>query len=80
MRISGLGLVSANYDPKTQNVSYPGYQKIKDKNCTVIIEAKSGDKKVSDPLEFHLDEAPAKATDSPSPAASASPAISPKKP
>ena len=80
MRISGLGLVSANYDPKTQNVSFQVPQKIKDKNCTVIIEAKSGDKKISTHWSFIVDEAAAKGTDSPSAAASISPAASPKKP
>ena len=80
MRISGLGLVSANYDPKTQNISFQVPQKIKDKNCTVIIEAKSGDKKVSTHWSFIVDEAATTGTDSPSPAASASPATSPKKP
>ena len=79
MRISGLGLVSANYDPKTQNVSFQVPQKIRDKNCTVIIEAKSGDKKVSTHWNFIVDEAATKATD-PSPPAAASPAASPKKP
>ena len=28
MRVSGLGLVSANYDPKTQNRFLPGHAKI----------------------------------------------------
>jgi peptidoglycan/xylan/chitin deacetylase (PgdA/CDA1 family) len=57
MRISGLGLVNANYDPKTQNISYQVPQKIKDKTCTVIIEAKSGDKKVSTHWSFNIEEA-----------------------
>jgi peptidoglycan/xylan/chitin deacetylase (PgdA/CDA1 family) len=79
MRISGLGLVNAKYDPKTQNISYQVPQKIRDKNCTVIIEAKSGDKKVSTHWSFVLDENATKATDSPPPPA-ASPSVSPKKP
>ncbi len=56
MRISGLGLVNANYDPKTQNVSYQLPQKLRDKTCTVIIDAKSGDRKVSTHWSFNVDE------------------------
>jgi peptidoglycan/xylan/chitin deacetylase (PgdA/CDA1 family) len=78
MRISGLGLVNANYDPKTQNISYQVPQKLRDKNCTVIIEAKSGDKKVSTHWSFNVDEGAAKASDSPPPAAR--PSVAPKKP
>ena len=78
MRISGLGLVPANYDPKTQNVSYQLPQKLRDKTCTVIIDAKSGGKKVSTHWSFVVDESAAKATDSPPPAPAHS--ASPKKP
>ena len=56
MRISGLGLVPANYDPTTQNVSYQIPQKLRDKTCTVIIDAKSGGKKVSTHWGFVIDE------------------------
>jgi peptidoglycan/xylan/chitin deacetylase (PgdA/CDA1 family) len=68
MRISGLGLVPANYDPKTQNVSYQVPQKLRDKSCTVLIDAKSGGKKVSTHWSFSIDEG------------TAAPAASPKKP
>jgi peptidoglycan/xylan/chitin deacetylase (PgdA/CDA1 family) len=56
MRISGLGLVNANYDSNTHNISYQVPQEIKDKNCSVIIEAKSGDKKVSTHWSFAIEE------------------------
>src|SRR6266481_4047401 len=46
LRISGLGLVPASFDPKTGVVSYQVTQKLREKNCTVIMTAKSGDKKV----------------------------------
>ena len=56
MRISGLGLVHANYDPKTKNISYQIPQKIQGKACTVIIEAKSGGRKVSTHWGFTVEE------------------------
>src|SRR4030088_2269833 len=46
MRVSGLGLVPASYDPKTGAVTYQVTQKLRDKTCTVILTVKSGDKKV----------------------------------
>lgn len=70
MRISGLGLVNAKYDPATKNISYQIPQKLRGKACTVIIEAKSGGKKVSTHWGFIIDEGG-------SPAA---PVASPKKP
>jgi peptidoglycan/xylan/chitin deacetylase (PgdA/CDA1 family) len=70
MRISGLGLVKANYDPKTQNISYQIPQKLQGKTCTVIIEAKSGGRKVSTHWSFGIEEGAAK---SPAPAQSSSP-------
>ena len=69
MRVSGLGLVNANYDPKTKNISYQIRQKLQGKAGTVIIEAKSGGRKVSTHWSFIIDEAGAKAVDSPPPAA-----------
>ncbi len=74
MRVSGLGLVNADYDPKTKNISYQIRQKLQGKAGTVIIEAKSGGRKVSTHWSFIIDEAGAKAVDSPPPAAA------PKKP
>ena len=56
LRISGLGLVPASYDPKTGVVSYQVTQKLRDKTCTVILTAKSGDKKVETHWTFGIDE------------------------
>src|SRR5436305_12586892 len=56
LRISGLGLVPASYDPKTGVVSYQVTQKLREKNCTVILTAKSGDKKVETHWTFGIDE------------------------
>ncbi len=73
MRISGLGLVPASYDAKTQTVSYQVTQKLRDNSCTVILSAKGpGDKKVETSWTFNINDngAPAPAA---SPAAAASP-------
>src|SRR5256885_13925151 len=66
LRISGLGVVPASYDPKTGIVSYQVTQKLRDKTCTVILSAKSGDKKVETHWTFGIEESGA-------PAATASP-------
>jgi len=67
MRVSGLGVVPASYDPKTQTVSYQVTQKVRDK-CSVIVEAKSGGKKVEAHWSFAIDEGAMKAKESPPPA------------
>jgi peptidoglycan/xylan/chitin deacetylase (PgdA/CDA1 family) len=59
MRVSGLGLVPANFDPKTGTVSYQVPQKLRDKTCTVIVSAKSEDKKVETHWTFGIEEGPA---------------------
>ncbi|MDQ6940407.1 MAG: polysaccharide deacetylase family protein, partial [Verrucomicrobiota bacterium] len=69
MRVSGLGLVPASYDPKTQTVSYQVTQKLRDKSCTVILSGKSGDKKVETSWTFNISDGSA----TPAPSASASP-------
>jgi peptidoglycan/xylan/chitin deacetylase (PgdA/CDA1 family) len=56
LRISGLGLVPASYDPKTGVVSYQVTQKLRDKSCTVILSAKSGDKKVETHWTFGVED------------------------
>jgi peptidoglycan/xylan/chitin deacetylase (PgdA/CDA1 family) len=56
MRVSGLGLVPANFDPKTGTVSYQVPQKLRDKTCTVIVSAKSEGKKVETHWTFGLEE------------------------
>src|SRR6266851_4042464 len=55
LRVSGLGLVPATFDPKTGVVSYQVTQKLREKNCTVILSAKSGDKKVETHWTFGID-------------------------
>ena len=57
MRISGLGLVPASFDEKTQTVSYQVTQKLRDKTCTVIIAAKSGAKRVEASWSFNVEDA-----------------------
>ncbi len=69
MRISGLGLVPASFDEKTSVVSYQTTQKIRDDNCTVIVSAKAGGKRVEASWTFKIDEGGAAA-----PAASPAPA------
>src|SRR4029077_21096296 len=65
MRVSGLGLVPANFDPKTGTVSYQVSQKLRDKTCTVIVSAKSEGKKVETHWTFGIEEAAATAGSSP---------------
>src|SRR5438270_5320149 len=71
LRVSGLGLVPASFDPKTGVVSYQVTQKLREKNCTVIFTAISGDKKVETHWTFGIDDTGA--------ATSTSPAATPKK-
>src|SRR5437660_6928595 len=71
LRISGLGLVPASFDPKTGVVSYQVTQKLREKSCTVILSAKSGDKKVETHWTFGIDDTGA--------ATSTSPTATPKK-
>jgi len=56
MRVSGLGVVPANYDPKTGTVSYQVTQKLREKSCTVIVSAKSEGKKVEAHWTFGIEE------------------------
>jgi peptidoglycan/xylan/chitin deacetylase (PgdA/CDA1 family) len=70
LRISGLGVVPASYDPKTGIVSYQVTQRLRDKTCTVILSAKSGDKKVETHWTFGIEDAGA---------APAAPGATPKK-
>lgn len=61
MRVSGLGIVTASFDAKTQVVSYQVTQKLRDKTCSVIVEATSGGKKVEAHWTFGVAEAGAAA-------------------
>jgi len=72
LRISGFGLVPASFDPKTGMVSYQVTQKLRDKTCTVILSAKSGDKKVETHWTFGIEEG-AGGAPAASPAATATP-------
>src|SRR5207249_277403 len=68
LRISGLGVVPASYDPKTGTVSYQVTQKRREKSCTVILSAKSEGKKIEAHWTFGVEEAhatPARRTPSP---------------
>ena len=56
MRVSGLGVVPANYDPKSGTVSYQVTQKLHEKSCGVIISAKSQGKKVEAHWTFGIEE------------------------
>jgi len=67
MRVSGLGVVPANFDPKSGTVSYQVTQKLHEKSCSVIISAKSEGKKVEAHWTFGIEEGPAGGT-SPAPA------------
>src|SRR6266446_5879728 len=71
LRVSGLGVVPATFDPKTGVVSYQVTQKLREKSCTVILSAKSGDKKVETHWTFGIDESGA--------ATAPTPAATPKK-
>jgi len=77
MRVSGLGLVPASYDAKSSTVSYQVTQKIRDKQCTVILEAMSGGKRMQSQWSFAIEDASAAASPAAAPSASAAP---PKKP
>jgi len=61
LRISGLGVVPASYDPKTGTVSYQVTQKLRDRSCTVILTAKSEGKKVEAHWTFGIEEGAARA-------------------
>jgi hypothetical protein len=69
MRVSGLGKVDASFDPKSTTVAYQVTQRLRDKNCTVIVSAKSGGKKVETHWTFNIEDSGTSAP--PAPAASA---------
>src|SRR6266436_1197191 len=56
MRVSGLGVVPATYDPKTGTVSYQVTQKLREKSCSVFVSAKSQGKKVEAHWTFGIEE------------------------
>jgi peptidoglycan/xylan/chitin deacetylase (PgdA/CDA1 family) len=57
MRISGYGVVPANYDAKTKLVSYEFTQKLAPKTYTVVLSAKVKGKRVETKWVFTLDSA-----------------------
>jgi hypothetical protein len=67
LRVSGLGLVPASFDAKTQTVSYQVTQKLREKTCTVILSAKSGGKKIETHWTFGIEENAAATSTSPTP-------------
>jgi len=62
MRVSGLGVVPASYDPKSGTVSYQVTQKLHEKSCSVILSAKSQGKKVEAHWTFGIEAGGAAAT------------------
>ena len=66
MRVSGLGMVPASYDPKTGTVAYQVTQKLRDKSCTVILSVKSEGKKIEAHWTFGIEESAAGTSISPS--------------
>jgi len=69
MRVSGLGVVPASYDPKTGTVSYQVTQKLREKSCSVFVSVKSAGKKVEAHWTFGIEEGATGGTTSPAPTA-----------
>ena len=65
IRVSGLGIVPAKYDPATKVISYQVTQPLHGTSCTVILETKLGDKKAEARWSFSLKEAAPKAKEVP---------------
>ncbi|MEO6873142.1 MAG: polysaccharide deacetylase family protein, partial [Chthoniobacterales bacterium] len=70
LRVSGLGLVPAKFDPKTKIISFQVKQPLHGDSCTVILEVKSGGKKMKARWAFTLNESAVKAKDAPASAKS----------
>ncbi len=56
LRVSGLGVVPAKYDPATKTISYQVTQPLRGTSCSVILEAKMGEKKAEARWSFTLSE------------------------
>src|SRR5437016_7648366 len=67
MRVSGLGVVPATYDPKTGTVSYQVTQKLREKSCSVFVTVKSQGKKVEAHWTFGIEEGAGGPMKSPTP-------------
>jgi peptidoglycan/xylan/chitin deacetylase (PgdA/CDA1 family) len=75
MRISGFGLVPADYDPATQLLTYQMHSRLREPQVTVIVSGRAGGKKAVASWTFNFDP---NAAPSPTPAATpAAPAASP---
>jgi len=72
MRVSGLGVVPASFDAKTNTASYQVTQKLRDK-VSVVVEAKSGGKKVQGHWSFAIEGGAAPPGASPATSPSATP-------
>ncbi len=68
MRLSGRGIVPAKFDPATKNITFTPAKPLEGASCSVIIEAKAGDRRISTNWTFVLNPAAVKAKDSPAPA------------
>jgi hypothetical protein len=81
MRISGFGIVPATYDPASQLLTYPMHQRLREKEITVIVSARTGGRKASASWSFRFDPN-AGATPAPTapPAAVANPFVPVPKP
>ena len=79
MRVSGLGVVPANFDAKTGTVSYQVTQKLRDKSCTVIVSAKSEGKKVEAHWTFGIEEGATGGAAAPKAVAAPKPVATPKR-
>ena len=77
MRVSGLGLVAATYDPASKIISYQVTQPLHGDSCSVIVEARMGGKKAEAHWAFSLKESAVKANDKT--AGAALPVATPKK-
>src|SRR2546425_222385 len=64
MRVSGLGVVPASYDPKTGTISYQVTQKLREKSVSVFVSAKSAGKKVEAHWTFGIEEGATRGTTS----------------
>src|SRR5467141_645850 len=67
MRVSGLGVVPATYDPKTGTISYQVTQKLREKSCSVFVTVKSQGKKVEAHWTFGIEEGAGGPMKSPTP-------------
>ncbi len=75
MRVSGLGLVPAKYDAASKTISYQVTQPLHGDSCSVILEAKIGERKTEAHWAFTLKEEAVRTKDAPASA----PGVTPKK-